>query len=219
MVWRYEGDEDGRMPAFYRYRTAFHEAGHAAIIYWYGGPSSLLGRWIELYDGGGGTLGPPDCAFGEKGLMRCLGGPMAEALSVGVIPDKAIRGTGVFRDPHSDAYQIRQRVCEICGKYDRKYQIEVQGRVRAVLQDPRIWQAIKAVAERLIADGKITGEEMDSIFKNCRAPRLYGDGDMKWQGPAPTPEPIPPRSPAEIEREARLRARLEAKRAAAKRKD
>jgi hypothetical protein len=38
-----------------------------------------------------------------------------------------------------------------------------------------MWQAVTMIAERLIADGEISGEDSEEIFEQCKAPRLYGE--------------------------------------------
>src|ERR1035441_3414886 len=164
-----------RMTADERRTVAFHEAGHVAMVYWR--CESLHARKIVLHtDRYGGANFIPMYDLTELALMVLLGGPMAEFLSMGIVPKQPLRFRNEYQDANSDSTRIRNLVKKLRGgKDDRHYQFDVQERCREIIQEPRMWQAVTMIAERLIADGEISGEDSEEIFEQCKAPRLYGE--------------------------------------------
>lgn len=150
--------------------VAFHEAGHVAMVYWLA--ESLHARHVVLHqDRFGGSLYRPALYPTVCELMVLIGGPMAELLSLGVTPKKAIRFLSEYRIPSSDTSRIRNIVRNLRGgKDDKVYQFEIQERVRAILQVEAMWQGITAVAEKLLARGRMTGEECEELLMRSGAP-------------------------------------------------
>ena len=158
-----------------RRTVAFHEAGHVAMVYWR--CESLHARKVVLHtDRYGGSTLIPIYEQTELALMILLGGPMAELLAMDIVPKLPIRFPNEYQDANSDSTRIRNLVRTLRGgKDDRRYQFEVQERCREIIQETRMWQAVTMIAERLIADGEISGEDSEEIFEQCKAPRLYGE--------------------------------------------
>jgi hypothetical protein len=159
-----------------RRSVAFHEAGHAAMVYWR--RESLHARRIVLHkDRFGGSLILPGHDYTEDDLMVLIGGPMAEFLSMGIVPKIPLRFANEYRNPNSDSSRMRELVRALrAGKDDRRYQFDIQERCRAIIQHPRIWQGISAIAERLDADGEISGEECERILQQAGAPDQFMEG-------------------------------------------
>jgi len=177
-----------------RLGVAFHEVGHAAMVYWR--REALHDRRIVINAHTGGhfhlqiysdsevtILAPgPDLdrhtelvrLARESDMMVLLGGPMAEFLSIGIIPKKAFRFSNEYRRPNSDTVRIRKLVRLNCGKDDRIYQFEVQERVRAILQEPRMWAGVTKAAETLAARGELDGEDVERILTEAGAQDMFG---------------------------------------------
>jgi hypothetical protein len=157
-----------------RLSIAYHEAGHAAMVYW---RCESLHEWrLVLHaDRFGGANLVPMYESCESDLMVLVGGNLAQLLAAGIVPTRPIRKPNEYRQPNGDSTRIRNLVKALrAGKDDRKYQSEVQERCRAIIQHPRMWQGIGAIAERLASDGDITGEECEAIFEapeHCAAPK------------------------------------------------
>ena len=147
-----------------RRSVCFHEAGHAAMFYW--NRESLHARRIVIHGNRyRGSVVAPMWDLSETDLMKLIGGPMAELLHYGTVPKKAIRFTSEYRVPNSDSTRIRALVRRLRdGKDDRRYQFDVQERVRAIIQEPRMWEGVTLLADRLFLDGEITGEEAQDTF-------------------------------------------------------
>lgn len=156
-----------------RRQRAYHEAGHAALIYWRG--ESLAGRPIVLH---GGRFFPQyfhpgrDAEATELDLMVLIAGPLAELLSMGILPKRAIRVSADYAHANSDSSRMRNFVRSLrAGRDHQPYQFEIQERVRAILQREGMWQAIAILAEKLTATEEIAGEVMQQIFADCNVPR------------------------------------------------
>ena len=157
-----------RMTADERRTVAFHEAGHVAMVYWR--CESLHARKIVLHtDRYGGSTLIPIYEQTEWALMVLLGGPMAEFLSMGIVPEQPLRFPNEYQDANSDSTRIRNLLKRLRGgKDDRSYQFDVQERCREIIQEPRMWQAVTMIAERLIAKGEISGENSEEILSSAR---------------------------------------------------
>jgi hypothetical protein len=153
------------MSDYERQYVCFHEAGHAAMFFWRS--ESLHERRIVIHTArfGGSTI--VQCwDLCESDLMMLIGGPLAELLSVGIVPQKAIRFAREYRYANSDSTRIRSLVRKLRdGKDDRRYQFRVQERVREILQRPDMWRAVSSVAARLFSEGAIRGEDVEEIFE------------------------------------------------------
>jgi hypothetical protein len=124
----------------------------------------------------------------ERDLLTLIGGPMAEWLSHGTVPTKAIRFSSEYRQPNSDSTRIRALIKRLRGgKDDKHYQFEVQERCRAIIQEPRMWKAISMIAERVFRDGEITGEECEEILNSYGAPQWMSDGPVMAIAGDPSP--------------------------------
>lgn len=165
------------MTADERRIVAFHEAGHVAMVYWR--CESLHARKVVLHaDRYGGATLINLYERTEWDLMVLLGGPMAELLAMEIVPKQPIRFPNEYQDANSDSTRIRNLVRALRGgKDDRRYQFGVQERCRKIIQEPRMWQAVTIIAELLIADGEISGEDSEEMFGHCKAPQLYDDPD------------------------------------------
>jgi hypothetical protein len=109
--------------------------------------------------------------------MVLLGGPMAEFLAMGIEPKRPLLFPNEYKDANSDSMRIRNLVKKLHGKYDRRYLFRVQERCREIIQEPRMWQAITLIAERLVAEGEISGEQCEEIFEQCDAQDYFDDPD------------------------------------------
>lgn len=162
---KYMTDEERRL-------TAFHEAGHLAMIYWR--RESLYARRVVLHtDRFGGSIYVPAYDLTEWDLMVSIGGPMAEFLAMGIEPKRPLLFRNEYNDPNSDSTRIRNLVRKLRGKDDRRYLFQVQERCREIIQEPRMWQAITLIAERLVAEGELRGEQCQEILKQCAAPQYF----------------------------------------------
>ena len=147
--------------------VAYHEAGHAAIVYW----RRQRGGSIVLHtDRFGGSMNAQLWNMNESDLMVLIGGPMAECLARGIVSLRALRVPSEYRHPNSDTVRIRAIVQKVRGKDDRRYQFRVQERVREIIQEPVMWKAITALAEKLVAAGRVEGEDVDVTFEALGAP-------------------------------------------------
>lgn len=159
-----------------RRRRAYHEAGHAAIVYWLGTwrGEALQNRPISLY-------GPrffnqhfpvtADPEATELDLMVLIAGPLAELLSMDIVPKRAIRVSADYDHPLSDSTRMRNLVRSLRASRDHQpYQFEVQERVRAILQSEPMWQALTAIAEKLTADAEVEGTAMRQVFESRQVP-------------------------------------------------
>jgi hypothetical protein len=150
-----------------RLSFAYHEAGHAAMIYWR--REALHSRCVVLHtDRFGGHNLVPLYESCETDLMVLIGGHLAQLLAAGIVPQKAIRLRDEYRVPNSDSRRIRSLIRQLRGKDDRNYEFDVQ----EIIEEPGTWRAISAIAERLASDGKITGEECERLFAECRTPQF-----------------------------------------------
>lgn len=153
-------DEDRRW-------VCFHEAGHMAMAYWL--RKSLHGWRIVIHkDGFGGSNVSPHGVYycNEGDLMVLLGGPMAELLYHGIEPKRAIRFRAEYYLENSDTTHIRNVVRILFGRDNKRYQFEVQERVRLVMQEPLMWRGVSVVAERLFTNWGISGEEFEKTFED-----------------------------------------------------
>lgn len=174
-----------------RREVAFHEIGHVAMVYWR--RDLLHSRRVEIYPdrrhpegiGGqfvvGGIEWSAEEVKGLKGahaerilaqieldLMVTLGGWLAQMLSIGSVPTRAIRV-----EADSDSARIRRLVRILKGKDDRKYQFDVQERCRAILQEPRMWAGITTAAELLAEREVLDGEDIERILEEAGAPTKF----------------------------------------------
>ena len=158
-----------------RREKAFHEAGHAAMVFWRG--ESLHARRVVLHaDRFGGYTGVRVFDLTETDLMILLGGPVAEFLSMGVVAKRAFRFANEYKDSNSDSTRIRALVKLLCGgKDDLMYQFEVQERCRAILQEPRMWTGVCNVAEVLVERGEVAGEDVEQILTDSGAQDMYAE--------------------------------------------
>lgn len=154
--------------------VAYHEAGHAAMSYWR--RESLDSRLIVLHADrfGGSTYVPVYGEGSETDLSVLIGGPMAEFLSMGIVPKVAIRFSSEYRDSNSDSTRMRAIVRKLCGgKDDKRYQFAVQERVREIIQEPLMWQGITALAEKLVAERQVKGEDAEAIFEGLGVLHMF----------------------------------------------
>ncbi len=161
-----------------RLSIAYHEAGHAAMVYWR--CESLHERRLVLHaDRFGGANLVPMYESCKSDLMVLVGGNLAQLLAAGIVPTRPIRKPNEYRQPNGDSTRIRNLVKALrAGKDDRKYQFEVQERCREIIEAPKMWQAISAIAKKLASDGVITGEECERLFEACGAPRCPQTGSL-----------------------------------------
>jgi hypothetical protein len=152
------------MTAGERRFVAFHEAGHLAMIYWR--RESLHERRVVLHtDRFGGSSYVPAFDSTEWDLMVSIGGPMAEFLAMGIEPKRPLLFRNEYKDANSDSTRIKNLVKKLRGKDDRRYLFQVQERCREIIQEPRLWQALTLIAERLVAEGELRGEKCQEIFE------------------------------------------------------
>ena len=157
-------NDDQRRP------VAFHETGHTAMLWWSG--YSLRDLRIVLHeDRFGGQTHFRKYYVSEEDLMVLIGGPMAEFLCLGIVPEGVLRFKREYRDSNSDSVRMRKLVRQLCNGTDsRKYQLAVQQRCLAVMRDLRMWKAINVIAETLMTNSEITGTACEKIFKDFSAP-------------------------------------------------
>jgi hypothetical protein len=151
-----------------REQVAYHEAGHLALTWWLRLPLGVRRAAYLHEDRFGGATAHRNCDYGEGGLMRLIAGPMAEfthILGHGGVKG-LIRFRGQYRLPNSDSTRMRNLVKELRGgKDDKAYQLRVQGYCREIIEEPKMWAAITAIADHLVLHGEIDGEEAEGIFE------------------------------------------------------
>lgn len=162
-----------KMPEEERRNVAFHEAGHVAMIFWR--RESLHDRRIVLRNERyGGSVVSPLYDSNESDLMVLLGGPIAELLSTGVVPKVPVRNPTEYQDANSDSTRIRNLVRRVRnGRDDKRYELEVQEHCRQILEEPCMWQAITRIAQRLIIEGEVSGEDCEGIFQRLSVKDKY----------------------------------------------
>lgn len=166
-----------------RRAVAHHEIGHAGMVYWR--RESLDSRRIYLNaDLFGGSAAIPIFDSTESDLLVLIGGPMAEFLSMGVVPQNPLLIRSEYQLPNSDSNRIRSLVRRLRGKLDREYLFDVQEKCREIIQHPAMWQAISQVAAKLARDGAVAGEECEQMFREFGAPRM-----ALWQPPTAASAP------------------------------
>jgi hypothetical protein len=154
--------------------VCFHEVGHMAMVFW--NRENLDGYRIVIHqDRFGGSMGARSGGdWTDEDLMKLLGGPMAEYLAQGIVPQGVLRFSNEYRDPNSDSTRIRNLLRRLRGKDDRRYQFEVQERVREWMQRPATWQAITEAAERVFSAGEVDGLEFQRIFEQLGVEDRFG---------------------------------------------
>jgi len=156
-----------------------HEIGHASMVYWR--KESLHDTYIEV-TADGATFYRRLGSNNITELMVKIAGPLVEFLMHGQTPQSAIRFASEYKDPQSDSFQIRRIVREYCNGVDsRKFQFQVQEQIRAIIQQPTMWLAINQAAEKLFQADRITGEEIETIFKLNTVPTMFDSPQLiEW---------------------------------------
>ncbi len=151
------------------YRAAYHEAGHAVAAFHY--HRSIRGVTVDT-EGSGGTfcaaLHPrargrfPDAAWRrlvEEEICICLAGPIAEGIAHGAAVESA----------EIDLKHVQRWMGEL--EVPNAALVTFVARARAVLREPRTWNAVRTVARRLIQGRRISGADVDAIFRAHNVPR------------------------------------------------
>jgi hypothetical protein len=172
--------------------TCHHEAGHAAVAWWF----RCAFHDSELFIGPDGQSGGfPFRSFVnevsiqlalavenaeqrrmairdiEREMLRLLGGPVAEYRFHGNEARRAIRFSSEYRDPGSDSSRLRRILRALTGKDDKKYQLRLQEECKTIIGEPRMRQAIQVIADHLMRHRFMQGSDAEAVFTKIGAPR------------------------------------------------
>ena len=172
--------------------TCHHEAGHAAVVWWF----RCAFHDSELFIGPDGqTGGFPFRSFVNEAsirlalamedaehrrmairaieweMLRLLGGPVAEYRCHGTEIKRAIRFSSEYRYPGSDSSRLRRILRALTGKDDKKYQLHLQEECQSIIGEPRTWRAIQVIAEHLMEHRFMQGYDAEAVFGRIGAPQ------------------------------------------------
>jgi len=196
-VWTPEELEVGNLEALVKEpepfsieTSAYHEAGHAWVVYKHGW--ELTG--IEVYEerrikndefseGGVCHYELPFSADGEDEILVSLAGPVAESIykdtefsiaaMIGMSTGRSVLGgSGDLKDASAVAHEMHFDVSdEITHRHYQmieKYLTYMAHRVRVQYLDPR-WDAVERVAKALIEKKKMSGIEVVALIESLEA--------------------------------------------------
>jgi len=185
--------------------TCYHEAGHAAVAWWFDSEfhdTQLFinpNRRVGIVGGFRSSMSDecllgllPQCAERdlpalirviETVMLRILGGPVAELRFWGTDPKRifragVIRFSDEYRDPGSDSSRLRNFLRALTGKDDKPHQLRLQQECNAIISEPRTWGAISLIAEHLLRCHSMSGADAEEAFRSTDSPQFFSSTNV-----------------------------------------
>jgi hypothetical protein len=171
-----------------RKKSAYHEAGHAVIAWYYNNPPLYVSIIQEGDILGGcrtrrkiGKVFKPEAHQFERELDITMAG----AAAVEQLTGKKITGTGWGGDDYINGVKMAEQWAKITGNaLDDVYLVDMSidvdgitgclfsgaflddfgGHVRELMTRPHIWECVVAVARELLKKTELTGEELSDLI-------------------------------------------------------
>jgi len=163
--------------------TAYHEAGHAAVGWYFGKPIRERGVFVDFDQPGEGsththgTLVLPLARLPEalrRSARRRLRAECIEFLAGYVAENRGMkrRGASILG---SDATRATMLIMRAHGCIQAIAELHLHGYARAtsrLVRQPTVWESVDALAQRLMLDGRLSGSEVEALFVTCGLRRV-----------------------------------------------
>lgn len=165
--------------------TAYHEAGHAAVGWYFGKPIREQGVFVNFDRPGEGnththgTLVLPLARLPEdlrRSARRRLRAECIEFLAGYVAENRGMKRRGASIRG-SDATRATMLIMRAYGCIQAIAELHLHGYARAtgrLVRSPAIWPAIDALAQRLMNQGRLSGTEIEVLFIERELRRVSG---------------------------------------------